>query len=114
MIGNVYDRMFLVGERLRKMEAKVAWAAAMSEKHAARWESTSNSPFHAAAYALDPEFLSTAGEFDAATMEGLMTVVERMCLRDEIMASGDQDRAWRELTVSSPGVVARVACTGGA
>jgi hypothetical protein len=108
VIGKVYDRMYLVGERLRKLEASVAWAQVMSAKHAARWEYI-HSPFHAAAYALDPEFLETAGDLDGATMEGLMTVIDRMCLRDEIMASADPDSAWRELTTSSPAVVARVA-----
>ena len=56
VIGKVYDRMFLVGERLRTMESSVSWATEMGEKHAARWEYL-HSPWHAAAYALDPEFL---------------------------------------------------------
>ncbi|EOD09155.1 hypothetical protein EMIHUDRAFT_258018, partial [Emiliania huxleyi CCMP1516] len=42
-------------------------------------------------------------------MEGLMIVFERLCLRDEIMASLNPEQAWRELTTTSPGVVARVA-----
>ena len=108
VIGKVYDRMFLVGERLRQMEAAAPWAKAMGEKHAARWEYL-HSPFHAAGYALDPEFLEASGEFDAATMEGLMTVLDRLCLRDAVMASPDPERAWRELTLSSAEVVARVA-----
>ena len=38
-----------------------------------------------------------------------MIVFERLCLRDEIMASANPEQAWRELTTTSPGVVARVA-----
>lgn len=108
VIGKVYDRMFLLGERLKKLEATVPWAAAMGQKHAARWEYL-HSPFHAAAYALDPEFLETSGELDSATMDGLMLVFERMCLRDAIMASADPDSAWRSLTTTSPEVVTRIA-----
>ena len=108
VIGKVYDRMFLVGERLKSMEATVSWAKAMGEKHAARWEYL-HSSFHAAGYALDPEFLETVGDLDAATMEGLMDVFERLSLRDEILLAEDPERAWRELTPSSPSVVARVA-----
>ena len=108
VIGKVYDRMFLVGERLCKMGANVPWAKVMSEKHVARWEYI-HSPFHAAGYALDPEFIETVGDLDDSTTKGLMTVIDRMCLRDEIMASADPERAWRELSSSSPAVVARVA-----
>ena len=108
VIGKVYDRMFLVGERLRKMEATVSWAKEMGQKHADRWEYL-HSPWHAAAYALDPEFIETTGELDAATMDGLLIVFERLCLRDAIMASSDPEQAWRTLTPSSPEVVQRVA-----
>eukprot|EP00966_Prymnesium_polylepis_P001204 27388-Prymnesium_polylepis.1 len=90
------------------MKGRVAWAAAMCEKHATRWEYL-HSPFHAAAFALDPEFMETAGELDGATMESLMTVIERMCLRDAIMASEEPETAWCQLTTSSSEVVARIA-----
>lgn len=108
VIGKVYDRMFQVGQRLQSMQATVPWATAMCEKHFSRWEYL-HSPFHAAAYALDPEFLDTVGDLDAATIDGLLEVFERMSLRDEIMLAADQQQAFRELTTSSPGVVARVA-----
>ena len=42
-----------------------------------------------AAYALDPEYMETVGELDASTQEGLMTVLERMALRDVIMSAAD-------------------------
>ena len=84
VIGKVYDRMFLIGERLKKMEATVPWAKAMGEKHVARWEYL-HSHFHAAAYALDPEFFETVGDLDGATMEGLCSILEKMCLLDAIV-----------------------------
>lgn len=108
VLGKVYQRMFMIGERLSKLEDHVEWAPEMKEKHADRWEYL-HSPFHSAAYALDPEYLETVGDLDGPTQEGLFTVFERMCLRDEIMASLDPDTAWKELTPQSPGVVKRVA-----
>ena len=51
-----------------------------------RWEYL-HSPFHAAAYGLDPEFMETAGDLDEATMEGLRAVFDRFALRDAILAS---------------------------
>lgn len=107
-IGKVYDKMFTIGERIKRLgRGGVAWAGDMSKKHADRWEYL-HSPFHAAAYALDPEFMDTVGELDAATQEGLLLVFERMCLRDEIALCTDPD-ALSSLTVSSPAVIARVA-----
>eukprot|EP00966_Prymnesium_polylepis_P086054 1991594-Prymnesium_polylepis.1 len=83
-MGKVYDRMFMIGE---KMKARtVTWKAQAEKIHASRWEYL-HSPMHAAGYALDPEFMSTEGETDAATQEGLMTVIERLMLRDVIAAA---------------------------
>lgn len=108
VIGKVYDRMFVIGERINKLRDHVEWADEMASVHADRWEYL-HSPFHSAAYALDPEYLSTVGGIDAATQEGLTTVIERMCLRDAIMASSDPEAAMASLTTSSPEVVQRVA-----
>lgn len=41
---------------------------------------------HAAAYALDPEFLETAGDLDEATQTGLLNVIEKMCLREAMLS----------------------------
>ena len=79
VIGKVYHRMFLLGERLKKMEATVPWAAAMGQKHAARWEYV-HSPFDAAAYALDPEFLETSGELDGAKLMDPRIFTDRLSL----------------------------------
>jgi len=109
MIGKVYDRMFTIGQRIEQLESKgISWASTMAQKHASRWEYL-HSPFHAAAYALDPEYMETVGELDAATQEGLMTVLERMALRDVIMLSADPFDAINNVTTSSPEVVSRVA-----
>ena len=43
-------------------------------------------------------------DMDEATQDGLMTVVERMCLRDEIAAAVNPIEARRELTIESDGV----------
>ena len=83
--------MFAIGERIKTLESKgISWVVTMAEKHAYRWEYL-HSPFHAAGYALDPEFLETVGELDSATQEGLMTVLERMALRDVIMGAADPE-----------------------
>lgn len=106
MIGKVYDRMFMIGEKLKCMTA--SWARAAAEIHSQRWEYL-HSEMHAAAYALDPEFVESVGEFDAATQSGLLAVLERMALRDAILASDDPEEACLRLDLSSPEVVERVA-----
>ena len=47
-----------------------------------RWEYL-HSPMHSAGYALDPEFMEMT-EKDEATQTGLITIVERIALRDEL------------------------------
>ena len=63
----------------------------------------------ALAAALDPEYLETVGSLDQATQDGVLAVIERMCLRDVIFISDDHEHAISTLTVQSPEVVARVA-----
>ena len=51
-MGKVYDRMFMIGQRLESMQAKVPWFKDLSNKvHADRWEYL-HSPMHAAGYRL--------------------------------------------------------------
>ena len=57
-IGKVYDRMFTISERINTLQSTISWAPAMAKIHADRWEYL-HSDFHAAAYALDPEYLET-------------------------------------------------------
>jgi hypothetical protein len=109
MMGKVYDRMFTIGNRIEELKDKgVSWAPAMTTKHAARWEYL-HSPFHAAGYALDPEYMSTVGDLDAATQNGLLTVLERMALRDAMMSAANPEAAVTSLTPESPVVVEMVA-----
>jgi hypothetical protein len=107
-IGKIYDRMFTIGQRLQQMSNTISWAPAMSKIHSERWEYL-HSPFHAAAYALDPEFLATVGELDEACQDGVLLVIERMCLRDVIALAPDVDHAILTITSDSPQVVQRVA-----
>ncbi|KAL1530191.1 hypothetical protein AB1Y20_001107 [Prymnesium parvum] len=109
VLGKIYDRMFIIGERLRKLkENNVPWASFMEKKHAERWEYL-HSPFHSIAYALDPEFLECVGNVDAATQEGVLTVIERLCLLDAITESSKPEEAWKTLSTTSPKVVAKIA-----
>ena len=93
-IGKIYDKMFSIGQRIDTLKGTISWAPAMAKIHADRWEYL-HSDFHAAAYALDPEFLETVGELDQATQEGVLNVLERMCLRDVIYLSEDREEATR-------------------
>ena len=79
-MGKIYDRMFMLGDRIEK--STVSWKEKAAEIHAERWEYL-HSPFHAAGYALDPEFMEMQKDMDEATQDGLMTVVERLCLLDD-------------------------------
>lgn len=101
VMGKVYDKMFMVGEQLKK--SKAPWIDRVAEIHSDRWEYL-HSEFHAAAYALDPEFLSTAGEHDAPTQAGLLAVIERVCMRDVIASQADPAEAMKVFTIDSPEV----------
>ena len=108
VIGKIYYEMFRIGQRIDKIKGTISWAPAMAAIHAARWEYL-HSDFHAAGYALDPEYLDVVDQLDDTTQEGVIRVIERMCLRDVILLAADQETAIATLTVSSPDVVARVA-----
>ena len=106
-MGKVYDRMFLLSQKA--MEVKVPWATAAAEKIATRWEYL-HSFMHGAGYALDPEFLENTMQWDAATTNGVMEMIERICLRDAIMENteGHTDPQ-KEITTQSEVVVNKVA-----
>lgn len=109
-LGKVYDRMFLVGEHINKMiekgGASASWLRHAAKCHADRWEYL-HSDMHSAAYALDPEFLGTVGDRDDATQQGLLNVIERVCLRDELAATVMSERC--TITIDSDAVQGRVA-----
>ena len=74
--------MFSIGERLAEMASRVPWAADMQHVHASRWKYL-HSPMHAAAYALDPEYMLVAKCLDADCLQdGLRLILKRQCLRD--------------------------------
>lgn len=89
-LGKVYDRMCKIGNFLDEYD--VPWASEAAEIHSERWEYL-HGRMHAAAYALDPEFLDAEGELDEPCQEGLLEVVERYSLRSLIMSAPDPDAA---------------------
>lgn len=107
IIGKIYMQMFLVSEKLQNARG-LPCIARIRAIHASRWEYL-HSEMHAAAYALDPEFMDTVGSIDSATQAGLHAVMEKMALRDAILASDDVDKAANELNTRSPEVYNRVA-----
>lgn len=108
-IGKIYDRMFMISQHIEKYK-HVDWVKQVEAIHAAQWEYL-HSYMHAAAYALDPEFLNTEGGFDSATQEGLLKVVERICLRDVMSEAPASERA--AITMLSPKVQDRIATATG-
>ena len=107
-MGKIYDRMFMIGQDIDK--SAIPWKDTAATIHSARWEYL-HSVMHAAGYALDPEFMMMQSSMDEATQEGLMTVVERISLRDEIEASANPTAAAKTLKVESDEVQARIAKT---
>lgn len=105
ILGKIYKRMFDIGESLSA--STISWAPQAAAVHAARWEYL-HGVMHAAAYALDPEYIWVQGDWDEATQEGFVIVVERLSLWLEIRSSSDVQKAMTELTTSSPSVVSRI------
>ena len=87
---------------------QVSWQPKLLQIHADRWEYL-HSDMHAAAYALDPEFIATAGKLDGPTQEGLMNVISKLSLRDALLAAEDPDAAVLTLNLKSPEVFQREA-----
>ena len=56
-MGKVYDRMFMIGQKID--DRNFAWKSAAAKIYAVRWEYL-HSEMHAAGYALDPEFMTMA------------------------------------------------------
>jgi hypothetical protein len=102
-MGKIYDRMFMIGAKIDERE--YAWKDMAAGIHANRWEYL-HSPMHSAGYALDPEFMEHQGDMDDATQTGLMTIIERICLRDEMVESNG-----KVLTLDSEEVQLRVSKT---
>ena len=102
VMGKVYDRMFLLQERMKKM--KVSWAKDAAKIIAGRWEYL-HSDMHAAGYAFDPEFIENTGEWDAAVSSGVLEVIERLCLREAIRKNKEAHTNPREMITTQSEVV---------
>jgi hypothetical protein len=102
-MGKIYDRMFMIGAKID--ERDYGWKDKAAEIHAKRWEYL-HSPMHSAGYALDPEFMEHQADMDDATQTGLLTIIERVCLRDTLAESNG-----KELTIESEAVQLRVSKT---
>ena len=120
-MGKIYDRMFMIGEKIndstvswkqKALEGVKAAAAgkATTEGFNARWEYL-HSPMHAAGMSLDPECMERASDFDEATQEGVMLIIERLSLKDVIFESANPATAMLTLTTESPKVAERIAAT---
>jgi hypothetical protein len=81
-MGKVYTRMLDIGTGLDKCGA--AWKDKVVEIHKKRSKYL-HSEMHAAGSILDPEFMTT-GAYDETTQDGLIAVIERVSLRDEMAA----------------------------
>lgn len=82
-LGKVYHRMCDVITRMEGLQNSCDWIEDALEIHRDRWEYL-HSPFHAAAYALDPEFFDVVGHIDADCQKGVTQVMERLAILDVI------------------------------
>ena len=105
-MGKIYHRMFDVIEKTKKSD--VTWAPTALEKIETRWEYL-HSFMHGAGYALDPEFMQNTQDWDLATSNGVMEVIERLCIRDICAAADDPEEARKKITASDTEVIERVA-----
>jgi hypothetical protein len=106
-MGKIYARMFDLVERTKTM--KVAWANDAAKLISSRWEYL-HSHMHAAGYALDPEFMEHTSNWDTATSNGVLEVIERLCLRDAIQDNKEgHTNPFEMITTTSDVVVEMVA-----
>lgn len=101
-MGKVYDRMFLLQERVKKMS--VSWAKDAARIIASRWEYL-HSDMHAAGYAFDPEFIENVKDWDTAVSSGVLEVIERLCLREAIHENKEAHENPREIITTESEVV---------
>jgi hypothetical protein len=105
VMGKIYHRMFTISEKIEGMCDRVDWAEKMKSIHSRRWEYL-HSPMHAAAYALDPEYMTVAKQLDSHCQHGLRVMLKRQCLRDVMVLQADPNAS---VSVDDPAVVQRVA-----
>lgn len=105
-MGKIYDRMFMIGQAID--ESHTAWKEHARKSFDDRWEYL-HSFMHGAGYAVDPEFMHVQSERDEAVQNGIMEVIERLCLRKVMLEAPDPQVAMTTLTVQSDEVVNVVA-----
>eukprot|EP00966_Prymnesium_polylepis_P152760 3528498-Prymnesium_polylepis.2 len=94
--------MFRITEDFKALDGPQAWKDVAGKEAETRWE-YAHSPFHAAGYALDPEYweelLEEGLEQEGleAVKAGLEVVVERCALREELKVEG-----WRSNRNTNP------------
>ncbi|KAL1499294.1 hypothetical protein AB1Y20_011502 [Prymnesium parvum] len=95
-------RYFAAGTTLGRVRG-VAFRHALlrPRDHKNRWEYL-HSPFHAAAYALDPSNLNVVKDIDGHVQKGLFLVFERLCIRDVMLQ--------KNVDVSSAEKIKEAAC----
>lgn len=106
VMGKVYDRMYMLGNKVRDID--VDWADEAADLVEERWEYL-HSFMHGAGYAFDPEFFDHRQSWDEAITNGVLEMIERICLRDMMLQADDPASARKELTTDSEVVVERVA-----
>lgn len=84
-LGKVYHEMCQVAAHIES--SSVSWKDEAKKIHTDRWEYL-HSPFHGAAYALDPQFMMVVQDIDEHCEKGFTTVLERLCIRDVILEKG--------------------------
>lgn len=80
-VGKVYHGFYSVGEHIKA--TNVSYKDAMAKAHDERWLYGHNH-FFAAAYALDPEFISHQVSSNSEVMDGLVQTVERLSILFEV------------------------------
>ncbi|KAL1523115.1 hypothetical protein AB1Y20_018072 [Prymnesium parvum] len=105
-MGKVYPHMKVIRRKLT--QSPVTWKAKVLEIHDDRWEYL-KSPMHVAASALDPEFIEE--DTNDEVMDGLITVTERLALRDELYSRTEQGKSSDGTTINSAEVQARLSKT---
>ena len=86
-VGKVYSSWFELGEHLNLSQA--SYARVLSDKHADRW-AYGHADFCAAAYCLDPEFISHDSSSNTEVVTGFMNVAEKIGILRIIRAEVDK------------------------
>lgn len=108
VMGKILPQMEAIRETIANLN--MPWKSKVLSIHNERWVYL-QSPMHYAGTCLDPEFLMR--DMDQAAQDGLITVTERLCLREEKLSRFKKGAATEAeaLTITSDEVQERVAAT---